>query len=126
MLRSLTVLIADDNHLFRKTLCEFVESLGNIKVVGEALDGNQAIELAQKLHPDIVLTDVHMPKKNGFEASLEIKKMCPEIFLIIITLHDAPLYQSLAKDCLADAFVSKHEMKELGKLILPLFSNARD
>lgn len=110
-MRDLTILVADDNHFFRKTVCEFVESLGQVKVVAEAFDGQQAIELARKLHPDMILMDINMPNKTGFEATRAIKDMYPDVFIVIITLHDGTFYRQLAKECMADDFIPKDEMK---------------
>ncbi len=111
-MRNLRILIADDNHVFRKAVCEYVESLGHTKIVAEAFDGDQAIDLAEKLHPDMVLMDINMPHKTGLEASKAIKTRYPDVFIVVITLHDAPFYRQLAKDCLADEFISKYEMKD--------------
>lgn len=110
-MRDLTILVVDDNHFFRKTVCEFVETLGQVKVVAEAFDGEQAIELARKLHPDMILMDINMPNKTGFEATRAIKDMYPDVFIVIITLHDGSFYRQLAKDCKADDFIPKNEMK---------------
>lgn len=119
VLRNLKILIADDNHVFRKTLCDFLESLGRVTVVAEAVDGNHAIELSRKIHPDIILMDISMPNKTGLEAAKIIKQHHPEIFIAVITLHDGAIYRDLAKDCLADDFIPKSEMKsKLSALIL--------
>ena len=118
-MRNITILIADDNHVFRKTLCEFVESLGAVTVVAEALDGDHVIELTSKLLPDMILMDISMPNKTGLEAAKVIKAHYPGIFIVVITLHEGAVYRQLAKDCLADDFIPKSDMKnKLSALIM--------
>jgi two-component system NarL family response regulator len=68
------VLIADDHTLVREGIIAFLKLCNDIEVVGEASDGIEAINKAEKLMPDVVIMDINMPKLGGLEATLEIKK----------------------------------------------------
>ncbi len=79
----LKVLIAEDSSTIRFILKRILNSDPNITVVGEAEDGEKAVELCKKLKPDIVTMDIRMPKMNGFEATQEIMQFCPTPILVI-------------------------------------------
>jgi DNA-binding NarL/FixJ family response regulator len=81
------ILIADDHALFRDGLRSLLQSQGH-EVVGEASNGRQAIELATKLHPDLVLMDVSMPELDGVAATRELTAKHPEIKVVILTASD--------------------------------------
>jgi len=87
------VIIADDHPLFRAGVRERLEKPGSgIEVVGEASDGEEACELAGRLHPDVVLLDIAMPGLNGIEATRRIKAEWPEIGILILTVYDDEQY----------------------------------
>lgn len=88
------VLIADDHALVREGIAAFLRFSNDIKVVGEASDGIEAIELARKVKPNIVLMDIGMPKLGGLEATVEIKKVCPNTKVIVLTQYDDREYIS--------------------------------
>lgn len=111
-MKTLRVLVADDSDSFRRVLCEYLNKLGPITVVAEAVNGHHAIELCQKTLPDIVFMDISMPSFSGLEAARIIKQKFPLIMVIVVTLHDADHYRSLAKQYLVDAFVAKNSMKD--------------
>jgi DNA-binding NarL/FixJ family response regulator len=82
------ILIADDHPLFRKGLRTMLESMPEIKVVGEAANGNEAITLAANLQPDLVLMDLQMPEGGGISATKAIRHASPNIRVMVITLHE--------------------------------------
>lgn len=87
------VIIADDHPIFRAGVRERLEKLdADIDVVGEASDGQEAYELAGRLHPDVVLLDIAMPRLNGIEATRKIKAEWPEIGILILTMYDDEQY----------------------------------
>lgn len=110
-LRRLRVIIADDNAEFRRTLSEYLQTMDGIDIVAEAVDGKHVVELALKIKPDVVIMDISMPLLTGIESTRLIKNHYPEITVVILTLHDAAVYQQLAKEALADGFISKNAMK---------------
>lgn len=82
-----SVLIVDDNALIRQALCEFFVREGDFDVCGEAENGMEAIEKAQRLHPDLIVTDLSMPGMNGLEETRVLKKLMPAVPVIIYTAH---------------------------------------
>ncbi|MBI5406308.1 MAG: response regulator transcription factor [Nitrospirae bacterium] len=82
------ILIADDQRLFRQSLKYLLEQEGDMKVVGEVGDGQDAFTLAQESHPDIILMDVDMPKLDGVTATRLILERKPSIKVLMLSVHD--------------------------------------
>jgi DNA-binding NarL/FixJ family response regulator len=91
------VMIVDDHALFRRGLQMVLEGEEDIDVVGEASDGHEAIELAERTTPDVVLMDVRMPKRSGIEATRAIKDTLPSAKILMLTISDeeADLYEAI-------------------------------
>jgi two-component system NarL family response regulator len=94
---AIRVLIADDHALFRRGLQMVLEQEDDISVVGEAGDGQEAVEMAGETMPDVVLMDVRMPKRGGIEATKAIKELMPHIKILMLTISDeeADLYDAI-------------------------------
>lgn len=88
------VLIADDHALVREGIAAFLRFSDEIEVVGEASDGIEAIEKAKKCKPDVILMDIAMPKLGGLEATVELKKIFPDIRILVLTQYDDKEYIS--------------------------------
>lgn len=84
----LRILIADDHEVARRGIRALLESHQGWEVCGEAKDGREAIELAHKMKPDLVLLDIGMPNLNGLEAARQILAVYPEAAILILTMHD--------------------------------------
>jgi DNA-binding NarL/FixJ family response regulator len=82
------VLIADDHPLFRDGMRGLLDSVADAEVVGEATTGEEAVELAEKLQPDVVLMDIKMPGINGIEATREILHTSPHIGVLVVTMFE--------------------------------------
>lgn len=82
------VLIADDHALFREMLYHTLSEEEDISVVGEAVNGREAIQKTKEMEPDIVLLDIDMPVLNGIEATTAIKRVCPSTKVVILTALD--------------------------------------
>ncbi|MDQ7828480.1 MAG: response regulator transcription factor [Armatimonadota bacterium] len=90
--RRITVLIADDHAIVREGVRLLLEAQPDIEVVGEARDGEEAVELARRLRPDVVVLDVSMPGRNGVEATRAIRDALPGTHVLILTMHEEPAY----------------------------------
>lgn len=86
------VLIAEDHKTVRKGLKMIIEAEADMKVVGEADNGREAIRLAQELEPDVVLMDISMPELNGLVASAKLKRIAPGIKILTLTRHTDKAY----------------------------------
>jgi len=89
---NIRVLLADDHTIVRQGLRALLDSQEDIEVVGEAENGRQAFEKTKQIVPDIVVLDITMPNLNGIEATRQIKKLKPEIKVIVLTVHDNEEY----------------------------------
>jgi len=85
---NIRILIADDQRLFRQSLKYLIEQEREIKVVGEAANGQDACTLAQKFNPDVVLMDVDMPKMDGIDAARLILERKPNTKILMLSVHD--------------------------------------
>lgn len=83
------ILIADDHELVRRGLRSTLEERAGWEVVGEAADGDQAVRLALKLKPDLLVLDVNMPKQNGLEVARVLQEKAPKIRVLVLTVHDS-------------------------------------
>ena len=82
-----TILIADDNGIFRRALCEVFTRDFDFEVCGEAKDGQDAVEKAQRLHPDLIVLDLSIPVMNGLEAARALKSQMPSVPIIMFSLY---------------------------------------
>jgi DNA-binding NarL/FixJ family response regulator len=101
------ILIVDDDEGVRSVLTRILEKDQEFRVVGEAGDGSEALELARALSPDLILMDLAMPQVNGLEATRRIKVERPETKVIIFTRYQEEAYRQAATQSGADAFLSK-------------------
>jgi DNA-binding NarL/FixJ family response regulator len=85
----LRILIADDHEVARRGIRAMLESHPSWEVCGEAKDGREAVELASKEKPDLILLDIGMPNLNGLEAARQILAVSPDIAILILTMHDS-------------------------------------
>src|SRR3979411_741294 len=85
-----SVLVVDDNPLVRQAVCELFTREGDFDVCGEAENGRDAIEKAQLLRPNLIVTDLSMPVMNGLEETRALKKLIPAVPVIIFTSHSDP------------------------------------
>ena len=103
----ISLLIVADQPAMRKGLQMRLSAEPDLSVVGEALDGETALNLALSLCPDIVLIDADMPHNQGIATAETIHQICPNSRVIIISIHDDALLCQRAQDASAAAFVTK-------------------
>jgi len=90
--RVITVVVADDHQLFREGLKRILNMEQGLEVIGECADGRQVIEFCQQHKPDIVLMDINMPVENGVTATEKLREICPDVKIIILSIHDDESY----------------------------------
>ena len=83
------VLMADDHAVMRRGIREILEADDEIEVIGEACDGREAIRLAEKLKPNVMILDLGMPELNGLDAIRHMRRELPEIELLAFSMHDS-------------------------------------
>lgn len=86
------ILIADDHPLLREALSKVFSCQKDMEIIGEASDGEEAVNLASQLKPDIVIMDIMMPQFDGLEASRQIKKAAPNMAILILTAYEDDNY----------------------------------
>jgi DNA-binding NarL/FixJ family response regulator len=108
MIDEITVLLADDHALVRRGFRRILEDDAFIKVVGEASNGVQALELAQQLHPKVVVMDLAMPELDGVQATKEIMKQLPGTAVLVLSMHADDNYVRNALDAGARGYLLKN------------------
>ena len=101
------VIIVDDHNLAREGLRDMLFDEADIDVVGEASNGQEALELCSRLHPDLVLMDVRMPKMDGLAATSNLKQKHKKISVLMVTMHENPDYLLEALKAGAAGYVLK-------------------
>lgn len=86
------ILIAEDHAIVREGIRMILDAEPDFEVVGETKDGEEAIQLARTLRPDVVVMDISMPRMTGVEATREIKRMLPDTDILILTMHEEESY----------------------------------
>lgn len=87
-MEKIKVLLAEDHTIVREGIKSLLASQGNISIVGEASDGREAVEMARRLLPDLVIMDISMPLLNGLEATRQIREKLPQCKILVLTVHD--------------------------------------
>ncbi len=106
--RGKTVLVVDDSLLVRRTVCSALIS-GGFDVCGEANDGQEAIELAEKLSPDLIILDLSMPVMNGLQAAPVLRTVVPNSPIILFTIYTTKILEQQLRTIEVDAVLSKGE-----------------
>ncbi|MGA2740974.1 MAG: response regulator transcription factor [Bryobacteraceae bacterium] len=106
----ITVLLVDDHGLVRKGFRRMLEDDPEIRVVGEGTNGQEAIKLAQELHPRVIVMDMAMPGLDGVQATREILKNSPGIAILILSMYSEENYVRNALDAGARGYVLKEAL----------------
>lgn len=106
-MKKISIVLADDHVLVRNGIKAMLESESDLQVVGEASDGNEALESARNLKPDILVLDIRMPNMNGLEAAARLKNQSPSTKGVILSMHDSEEYVLQALDAGAYGYLLK-------------------
>lgn len=106
-MNKIRVLLAEDHTIVRKGLRSLLDAEADIEVVGEAEDGREAIEKADRLRPNVVVMDITMPSLNGLEATRQIRQQWPQVQVVALTMHTADEYIFQILRAGASAYVVK-------------------
>ncbi|RKD33152.1 response regulator [Thermohalobacter berrensis] len=121
--KKITVLIADDHSLVREGLEQILSLEKDIEVIGQASNGNEAIEKTLELKPDLVLLDINMPELNGIETLRRLKDMGIDSKIVMLTIHDDREYLFETVNIGADGYVLKDsDSDSLVKAIKDVYS----
>ena len=86
------LLLVDDHAVVRSGLRMLLENEQDVEIIGEAGTASEAVDLAVRLKPDVVLMDIGLPDMSGIDATLEIKKHCPDVSIVALTIHEDEEY----------------------------------
>jgi len=102
------VMLAEDHVVVREGTRELIQREDDMEVVGEAGDGEEAVALASRTKPDVIIMDVNMPKLNGIEATKQIKAMMPSVAVLVLTAYDNDQYVTALLEAGAAGYLLKN------------------
>jgi DNA-binding NarL/FixJ family response regulator len=125
-MKKIDILIVDDHTLVRESWSLILNNDPRFRVIAECGSGEQAVELAMKLRPGIILMDINLPGIDGIEATRQIRKYCPGAKILVISLHTQPAYAKQVMKQGAMGYVTKNSPPaEMFKAILEIYSGRK-
>lgn len=104
------ILLVDDDARVRRVICSILSRRADWEVCGEAADGQESVELARSMKPDVVVMDVSMPRMNGLEATRILRREMPQIEVILVSQNDPNIVCRQAAEVGARAYCSKSDV----------------
>lgn len=124
MTSNIRTFVVDDSPAALGAICSLVARQPNLLFLGSATNGYEALELAQRLQPDLVLLDLEMPVMSGLEVTARLRHDTPNTRIVIVTVHDTPRLRKLCLEKGAKAFIPKEELADqLPLVVRELFGN---
>jgi DNA-binding NarL/FixJ family response regulator len=121
-----TFLIVEDHAIVRAALCDWLNEVYRSDYIAAVGSGEEAVEVVRQFEPRLVLMDINLPGLTGLEATRQIKALCPQTLVVILSIHETIQYQAHALEAGATAFVPKRKMHtELIRLLNDLLGPAR-
>ena len=105
------VLVVDDHTLYQRTLCEFLGTLPQVSVCGQASDGQTGVRIGRQLEPEVLLTDLQLPNLDGFRLCERLRETFPQLQTIVYTEELLGYHERRRPECV-DFFVSKDTIFE--------------
>ncbi len=106
------VLVAEDHQMLREGLKAILANRDDLEIVGEAVDGLEALRKVKRLKPDLMLLDLSMPRMNGLSVLLDAKSYLPEIKILVLTIHQSEPYVMETFEAGADGYCSKNDSRD--------------
>ena len=106
----LRTMVVDNSAVFLQTFCFYLKTQPMFQVVGTAMDGGEALHMAELLEPDLVFMDLHMPVIDGLQATAILRRRLPNVRIIIITLEDSATHEAQARAHGAHGFIWKRQI----------------
>jgi DNA-binding NarL/FixJ family response regulator len=103
------IVLADDHVLIRQGLKKLIEENKSLEVVGEAGDGLELLDVLDKVSPNLIILDISMPNSRGIEVINEAKNLCPNVKILMITMHKSEQYFRCAMSAGADGYLLKED-----------------
>ncbi|HKV04624.1 MAG TPA: response regulator transcription factor [Candidatus Acidoferrales bacterium] len=110
--KSIRVVVVDDSPADLRSLCSFLKTRDRIEIVGTAKNGIELLKIAEQLRPDLVITDLHLPRISGLECTLRLREILPATRFIVFTDLDSPFTESECQVPGADFYLYKEHMPE--------------
>ncbi len=111
-MNTVRIVLADDHELVRSGLVKVIESYKDLQIVGEAGDGLEAVEKTKSLNPDVLIIDLSMPRLSGIDATKIVRKECPNVGVLVLTMHQNEQYIYQIFNAGAGGYILKESSKE--------------
>jgi DNA-binding NarL/FixJ family response regulator len=110
--KPIRVVVVDDSAADLDALCSFLKTQNRIEIVGTAKNGIELLKIAEALRPDLVITDLHLPRMSGIECTLRLREVMPETRFIVFTDLNSPFTEADCAEPGADFYLYKEHMPE--------------
>ena len=125
-MEKITLLITDDHTLVRESWVMIFNSDPRFHVIAQCGSGEEAIELAKELRPNVVIMDINLPGIDGFNATVQIRKYSPGSKILAVSLHDLPVYARKMLQSGASGYVTKNSsQEEMFKAVVEIFNGRK-